>query len=229
MSQRASRRTRCIGVVSLLLGAPVCAELLQGYLDITGDLGGALFLVVFFAPMYGGAAVLIREVAVRTGRGWPGRLLLAAAFGVLMTTVIDSSTFTPAVPEIDYWDDIMSSTLIGGVSAYALTTWVLGHALMSVGAPLAVVEGLLPAGRDRPWLGRTGSWCWRFSALPWRSWCTSTLTRRRWRRPCWIGWSRWPLYWPWWGWRWDPWADHSSWSRDGPRVGRGPWSWPGSC
>ncbi len=152
----APRRTRTIGVVALLLGAPVCAELLQAYLDITGDAVEVVFAVFFFAPLYGGAAVLIREVAVRTGRGWPGRLLLAAAFGVLMTTVIDNSLFTPESPDIDYWDDIMGSALIGGVSVYAVTTWVMGHVLMSVGAPLAVVEGLLPEGRDRPWLGRFG-------------------------------------------------------------------------
>ena len=72
-------------MVALLLGAPVCAELLQAYLDITGDpCSRWCSLVFFFAPLYGGAAVLIREVAVRTGRGWPGRLLLAAAFGLLM-------------------------------------------------------------------------------------------------------------------------------------------------
>ena len=156
MTERAPRRTRTLGVIALLLGAPVCAELLQAYLDITGDTFEVLFAVVFFAPLYGGAAVLIREVAVRTGRGWPGRLLLAAAFGLAMTSLIDSSLFTPRSPGIDYWDDIMGSTAVGGVSAYALTTWVMGHVLMSVGAPLAVVEGLLPEGRGRAWLGPFG-------------------------------------------------------------------------
>jgi hypothetical protein len=156
MTDLAPRRTRFAGVVALLLGAPVCAELLQAYLDITGDAFEVAFAILFFAPLYGGAALLIREVAVRTGRGWPGRLLLAAAFGLLMTSVIDSSLFTPEVPDIDYWDDIMGSTVVGGVSVYALTTWVLGHVLMSVGAPLAVVEGLLPKGQGRSWLGPFG-------------------------------------------------------------------------
>jgi hypothetical protein len=156
MTDLAPRRTRVVGVVALLLAAPVCAELLQAYLDITGNPFEVAFAVVFFAPLYGGAAILIREVAVRTGRGWPGRLLLAAAFGLLMTSVIDSSLFTPEFPDIDYWDDIMGSTMVGGVSAYALTTWVLGHVLMSVGAPLAVVEGLLPEGNGRSWLGPFG-------------------------------------------------------------------------
>jgi hypothetical protein len=156
MTDLAPRRTRVVGVVALLLGAPVCAELLQAYLDITGNAFEVVFAVIFFAPLYGGAAILIREVAVRTGRGWSGRLLLAAAFGLLMTSVIDSSLFIPEFPDIDYWDDIMGSTVVGGVSVYALTTWVLGHVLMSVGAPLAVVEGLLPHGHGRPWLGPFG-------------------------------------------------------------------------
>jgi hypothetical protein len=144
------------GVLCLLLGAPVFAELLQAYLP---DVGAALdiaFFVVFMAPLYGGAALLVREVALRTGRGWPGRLLLAAAFGVLMPTLVDGSLFTPANPEIDYWDDIMGSALVGGVSAVAVTSWVMGHVLMSVGAPLVVAEAVLPAGRDSSWMGPLG-------------------------------------------------------------------------
>jgi hypothetical protein len=35
--------------------------------------------VVVLAPMSGGGALLIREVARRAGRGWPTVLLLAAA------------------------------------------------------------------------------------------------------------------------------------------------------
>lgn len=89
-------------------------------------------------------------------RGWPGRLLLAAGFGVLMPKLVDLSLFTPENPDIDYWDDIMGSTLLGGYSVYAIVSWVMGHVVMSVGAPLAVVEGLLPEGRDRPWVGRWG-------------------------------------------------------------------------
>lgn len=153
-SELAPRRTRLIGVLALLLAAPVLAELLQAYLPDVGGVLEILFFVAFMAPLYGGAALLVREVALRTGRGWPGRLLLAAAFGVLMATFVDGSLFTPVNPEIDYWDDIMASTLVGGISVYAVTSWVMGHVVMSVGAPLVVVEALLPGGRDRPWLGR---------------------------------------------------------------------------
>jgi len=143
-------------VIALLLGAPVFAELLQTYLPNTQTALDVLLVLVFLAPLYGGAALLIREVALRTGRGWPGRLLLAAAFGALMARFVDGSLLTPVNPQIDYWDDIMSSTRIGRFSAYAAISWVTGHVVMSVGAPLVLVEALLPDGRTRPWLGRVG-------------------------------------------------------------------------
>ena len=47
----APRRTRLVGVLALPLGAPIFAELIQSYLDITGELGGTLFLIGFLAPL----------------------------------------------------------------------------------------------------------------------------------------------------------------------------------
>ena len=154
--ERAPRRTRVIGVLCLLFGAPVFAELIQSYLDITGKLGGTLFLIAFLAPLYGGVALLIREVAVRTGMGWRGRLLLAGAFGVLMPTWVDLSLWIPqSAEEIELWGDIRAVT-IAGVSVLALSSWALGHVVMSIAAPLVVVEALLPSGRGRTWLGWFG-------------------------------------------------------------------------
>lgn len=95
------------GVLVLLLLAPVSAELLQAYLGDLGGPFGMVFLVLFLAPLYGGAGLLIREIAARTGRGWPGRLLLAGAFGVAMPTLIDGSLFTPVMPDVDDWSTIV--------------------------------------------------------------------------------------------------------------------------
>lgn len=147
-------RPRLTGIVTILLLAPITAELLQAYLGDLGGIGGLVFVDLFFAPMYGGMALLIREVSVRTGRGWPGRLLLAAAFGVAMPTVIDLSLFTPAREDIDGWDAIVTAASVGGIGWYAAITWVVGHALMSVSAPIIVGESL--ARQPEPWLGRIG-------------------------------------------------------------------------
>lgn len=152
---RVTRRGgRLAGLLTLLLLAPLAAELLQVYLADLGGLGSLLFVWLFFVPLYGGAAVLIRETAVRTGRGWSGRLLLAAAFGVAMTTLIDGSLFTTARTDIDDWDTYVGAASVGGIGWSAAVAWVGGHVLMSVGAPIAVAEGV--ARDPRPWLGRVG-------------------------------------------------------------------------
>lgn len=143
-----------LGILTLLVLAPLSAELLSAYL---GDLGGPLHLVgfvVFLAPLYGGAGLLIREVSVRAGWGWRGRLLLAAAFGVAMATLIDGSLFTAHRGDIAGWDDLHSAANWLGISWFSAVIWVLGHVAMSVAAPLAVAEGM--ARRPGPWLGPIG-------------------------------------------------------------------------
>ena len=79
-----SSRVRLASLLGIALGAPLTAEYLQAYLSSTGDLPAMLAGILVFAPLYGGAALLIREIAVRTGRGWTGTLLRGAAFGVAM-------------------------------------------------------------------------------------------------------------------------------------------------
>lgn len=151
-------RRRILPLLCVFLGAPVAAEYLQAYLPFTGELWASLFGIVFFAPLYGGAALIIREVAVRTGMGWPGTLLLAAAFGLAMTGIIDLSMFGEERPDVAYWAELREPTLIEplGVSVAATLSWTLGHVVMSVGAPLALLYALAPAHRGQPLLGKIG-------------------------------------------------------------------------
>lgn len=150
------RRRRLAVVAFLLFGTPIFAELLASYLSDTGDVFAGLGLIAFLAPLYGGAALLIREVSIRADLGWRGRVLLATAFGVAMPTLVDVSLFDPVNADVDNWDEIVGTTAIGdlGVSAYAVLTWVAGHVVMSVCAPLAVAEGLAAGERERSWMGR---------------------------------------------------------------------------
>lgn len=143
-------------VAGVLLGAPVSAELLQAYLPLTGDALETLFFVAFLAPLYGGAALLIREVAVRTGRGWPGTLLIAAGFGVAMPGLIDLSAFTEDADYATGWTELWAPTEAFGLSWHGMVMWSLGHVVMSIGVPLAILDGLAPSTRGRPLLGRVG-------------------------------------------------------------------------
>ena len=117
-----------------------------------------VFVVLFLAPMYGGAALLIRETARRTGGGWPMIVLLAAAYGVLQVSFVDQALFN-----VDFLDDTQfASNAVGArrtwvpgleFSAAQLLSYVGNHVVLTVCAPIAIVETFVsPERRHRPWL-----------------------------------------------------------------------------
>lgn len=142
----------------MLLLAPVTAEYLIGYDDTIGNPAALIFGVVFFAPLYGAPAVLIREVARRLGRGWPTMLLLATAFGLVEAGLVDQSLFSPDYREIPYWSSLREPTYLPwlGTSAYMALTFVAGHVFGSIAAPVALAEAWWPERRRDPWLGTSG-------------------------------------------------------------------------
>ncbi|WP_147916099.1 hypothetical protein [Ruania zhangjianzhongii] len=151
-------RRRLVPVLSVFLVAPITAEYLSAYLSFTGDLWTSLATLLFFAPLYGGAALLIREASVRTGCGWAGTLVLAAAFGLAMPGVIDLALFGEDRADVAFWSELREPTLVPslGFSVFPALSWTLGHVMMSIGAPLALLYALAPAHRGRPLLGKVG-------------------------------------------------------------------------
>lgn len=150
-------RSRWGPVAGLFVFAPVCAEYLLGYDETTGDwlaLAGGL---VVLGPLYGAAALLIREVARRAGLGWLGIVCLAAAWGTIQAGLVDQSMFNPAYRGIAYWDQLWSTEILGiGVSAFAAWTFVVGHVVFSLAAPIAIIEPLSGRHGREPWLSRAG-------------------------------------------------------------------------
>ncbi|MFY1574104.1 hypothetical protein ACN26Z_04350 [Verrucosispora sp. WMMD703] len=154
---RQSMLRRLVPVVALLFLAPWAAECSWGGFAGTDMLG----VVVVLAPMYGGAAVLIREAARRTGGGWPMIVLLAAGFGVVQAGLVDQSLFNP-----DYLADTEFAELsaadrtrvpVLGISAQEAISFLGNHVALTICAPIAIVESYLsPARRLRPWLGAPG-------------------------------------------------------------------------
>jgi hypothetical protein len=145
-------------VLALMVLAPWAAECSWGGFT----LADMLPVVLVLAPMYGGAAVLIRETARRTGGGWPAIVLLAAAFGVLQAGLVDQSLFNP-----HYLDDTEFADTAGaadatrvpwlGFSAGQAFDFVGNHIALTICAPIALIESFVGAERrHRPWLGGWG-------------------------------------------------------------------------
>ncbi|MDG4860625.1 hypothetical protein P8605_21080 [Streptomyces sp. T-3] len=144
-------------MAGLMVLSPISAEYLIGY----GESRPVELLVglLVLAPLYGSVAVLIREIARRTGRGWLTILLLSAAFGVIQAGLIDQSLFHYEVHAGDPdWANEPQHTLIPGlgVDAASLLNYVGGHVIWSFAAPIAVVESCATRIADRRWLGRAG-------------------------------------------------------------------------
>ena len=142
-------------VLLLLVVAPICAEYLTAYdPEVTGRAAQLVGGLLVLAPLYGAPAVLIREVAARTGMHWTGILALAGAFGVLQAGVVDQSLFALHYMGYEEWPSWVAPTLVGplGVSGAFALNFVVGHVVWSIGAPIALVESLDRREGRRPWL-----------------------------------------------------------------------------
>jgi hypothetical protein len=139
---------RVAPAIALFFLSPSVAEFLLGDFGLS-----ALFVLVGLAPMYGGAAILIREVARRTGRGWPAMVLLALGYGVLEEGLTTQSLFNP-----DYLDaHLLDQGFVPALGiAIPWTVFVLAiHTIWSISVPIAVVEEWTDR-RTAPWLRTPG-------------------------------------------------------------------------
>lgn len=147
--QRQVSLVRLAPAVGLFFLAPLVAEYLLGNVPFS-----MLWGIVFLAPMYGGGAVLIREVARRMGRGWPTIFFLATAYGLLEVGLLDQSLFNPSYARLAYHHVAPIPAL--GIGAYDAQAFILGHAIWSISVPIAITEALVPYRSKTPWLGNFG-------------------------------------------------------------------------
>lgn len=141
---------RRIGPALLLIPlAPLIAEFLLGDFSIK-----SLFLVIVLGPMYGGGALLIREITRRTGRGWPTMLLLATAYALIEEAYTTQSLFNPnyvGARLLDYGYIPALGTSLNW------TLFVLSiHVVWSVATPILIAEGIAAERRTTPWLKTPG-------------------------------------------------------------------------
>jgi hypothetical protein len=137
--------------IGLFFVAPLVAEFLLGNLPIK-----LLPALVMLAPLYGGGALLIREMVRRTGRGWASILILGMAYAIFEEAFTTQSLFNPDYLKLNL--GLLKPAFIPALGMGGWwTLWMLNvHAVWSIATPIALVEACVPDRARRPWLGRVG-------------------------------------------------------------------------
>jgi len=133
----------------LFILSPAIGELLSGSsppAEFFSPFGLAIMLA-----LYGGGALLVREVKVRWNKGVVSLLFLGAAYGVLEEGVMVASFFNPGWQDLGQLGVYGRSLGVNWVWAEMLTIY---HAVFSVAIPVVIVELLWSERRREPWLGR---------------------------------------------------------------------------
>lgn len=131
--------------------APLVSEFLLGNLPIT-----MLPVLLILAPMYGGGALLIRELVRRTGRSWPSIMLLGIAYAILEEAFTTQTLFNPNYLHLNLhlldYAPIKALGIGGWWTMYVISL----HAIWSIAVSVALAEGLFPEKATKPWLGTIG-------------------------------------------------------------------------
>jgi hypothetical protein len=140
---------RLAPAIGLTLLAPLIGEFLLGNISIT-----AIFGLVFLAPLYGCGALLIRESARYTGRGWPTMIVIGVAYALFEEGLVTQFLFNPSYHGLDLQGAAYVPAL--GIGVRLTVTIIALHAIWSTCVPIALVEALVPARSTTPWLGQIG-------------------------------------------------------------------------
>jgi hypothetical protein len=140
-----------LAAVTLFFVAPLVAEYLLGDFPIT-----FLSPLIVMTPMYGGGALLIRELARRTGRGWPTILLLGCAYCLIEEGYSTQTLFNPNAFGLHL--HLLAPAWIPalGIGGWWTLFMLNVHTFWSIGVSIALVEGLFPSRGRTPWLGKIG-------------------------------------------------------------------------
>jgi len=140
---------RIAPAVLLTVLSPIVAEFLLGDFSIR-----SLAVVLALLPLYGCGALLIRELARRTGRGWPAMLWLATAYSLLEEGFLTQSLFNPNYVGqrlLDYgYIPALGTSLNWSVFVLSI------HVVWSIATPILIVEGVASDRRTEPWLKLPG-------------------------------------------------------------------------
>jgi hypothetical protein len=132
----------------LALLAPICAEVLPGATRFS-----SLFVFPIETAVWGGGAVLIREIVRRRGLGWPSLLLLGMALALAEEFLIQQTSAAPLVIMLKH----QVYARAGGINYLYLAWALIYEPVMVVLIPIALAELVFHDGRRAPWLNAAGA------------------------------------------------------------------------
>jgi hypothetical protein len=145
----AGTRWQSIAPIAVLIFlSPVLTELLMGVVHLSN-----LWLLVPEMSVYGTAALLIREVTRRRGRGWGTLLLLGIAYAIAEECVILQTSLTP-----QFFPPAFEANFgwAHGVQWIYLTAMLWYESVYAIVLPIYLTEMLFPAQRDEQWVNENG-------------------------------------------------------------------------
>jgi hypothetical protein len=142
---------RVAPAIGLYFVAPLVAEYLLGDIPIR-----LLGVIVILAPLYGGGALLIREVVRRTGRGWPSIFVLAFAYAVFEEAFTTQTLFNPNYLNLNL--HLLQPAYIPalGIGIWWTVFVLTLHTVWSISVSIGLVEALVPERGTTPWLRSLG-------------------------------------------------------------------------
>jgi len=149
-----------------MLFAPLMTEVLPGATRFS-----SIFVFPVEIAVWGGGAVLIREIVRRKGLGWQSLLLLGLALAVAEECLIQQTSLAPVVIKLK---GVEYARAFGVNYVYLL--WALAYeSVLVVMLPVLLTELLFPARREEGWLSGVGAGIVIFffgvgALLAWFSW-----------------------------------------------------------
>jgi hypothetical protein len=138
---------RILPAIGLFFLAPFISEYLLGDFPLT-----KLGYLMILAPLYGGGALLIREIVRRTERGWPTILILAFAYAVLEEAFTTQTLFNPNYLKLNLHLLDPAYIAVLGIGGWWTVFVLTLHTVWSISTSIALAEACVPARATTPWL-----------------------------------------------------------------------------
>jgi len=142
---------RLLPAILLFFLAPAIGELLSGSAPPVEFFNPIGFVILCI--LYGGGAILARELKIRWRKGWLSLLVLGAAYGIIEEGLMVKSFFDPG------WMDL---GILGTYGRWLGVNWVwsleltIYHAIVSIAIPIQLTELIFAGRRGDTWVRRPG-------------------------------------------------------------------------